>query len=100
MTVRLSVDGQVVMTTLANLTRKALMNATGAPNREHGFAINTASNWVQTLSGEGRHRLDIDVFLDDSPSPASPTATLRGSPLCFVNGKPVVPPPGHSGGNC
>ena len=97
MTVRLSVDGRVVMTTLANLTRKSLMNATGAPNREHGFAINTASSWVQTLGGVGRHRLDLDVFLDEKPSAASPTAALRGSPLCFEDGKPIVSPPGQGG---
>ena len=97
MTVRLSVDGRVVMTTLANLTKKDLMNATGAPNREHGFAITTASQWVQTLSGEGRHKLDLDVFIDERPSAASQTAALRGSPLCFVNGKPVIMPPGQSG---
>ena len=97
MTVRLSVDGRVVMTTLANLTKKELMNATGAPNREHGFAINTASRWVQTLSSKGRHKLDLDVFLDETSSAASPTAALRGSPLCFMNGKPVIPPPGQGG---
>jgi hypothetical protein len=97
MTVRLSVDGRVVATMLANLTKKDLMNATGAPNREHGFAITTASSWVQTLSGAGRHKLELDVFLDERPSAESPTAAVRGSPLCFVDGKPVVPPPGDAG---
>ena len=82
-------DGAHGMTTLANVTRKELMNATGAPNRDHGFDINTASSWVHKLSSAGHHKLDLDVFLDEMPSAASPTAALHGSPLCFVDGKPA-----------
>ena len=46
MTVRLSVDGQEVFTVVANETKQNLMNATGAPNREHGFSVVAASSWA------------------------------------------------------
>ena len=100
MTVRVSVDGTPVETVVANLTKKMLMNATGAPNREHGFSVVAASSWVEALGGAGRHRLDLDVFLGEGEGAAGPTMPIRGSPLCFVDGKAVVPATPGQGGKC
>lgn len=94
MTVRLSVDGKPVMNVIAKDTRSALA---GAPNKDHGFDIVTDDSCVQALGGAGKHRLDVDVFLDETPSPTSPTAPIEGSPLCFVDGKPVPEPRGVPG---
>jgi hypothetical protein len=96
MAVRLSVDGKPVMNVVAKDARPTL---SGAPNKEHGFHIITDDSWVQTLGSAGKHRLDLYVFLDETPSPTSPTAAVEGSPLCFVDGKPVPAPRGVPG-NC
>ena len=88
MTVRLSCDGKPVMTVVANVTRPNLMH-TGAPNNEHGFQVGESGSWVQALAGSGRHRLDIEVFLDPVPSAASEVLALNGSPVCFSGGSPT-----------
>jgi hypothetical protein len=91
MTVQLSVDGKPAATLVANVTRTGLPAKTGAPNAEHGFDLSGLSgSWVEVLGGAGKHQLALDVFL--SPNPANPhttnrTAALKGSPLCFADGK-------------
>lgn len=89
MTVRLSVDGKPELNVLANITKPALMNVTGAPNSEHGFKLHEKGQWVDVLGGAGKHRLDLDVFLDPVPSVTGHTAPMKGSPLCFSNGNLV-----------
>ena len=85
MTVRLSCDAKPVLTVVANITRPNLMH-NGAPNNEHGFQVGENGSWVQALAGAGRHRLDIDVYLDAAPSAASEVVALNGSPICFSGG--------------
>ena len=89
MTVRLSVDGKAEVNMLANYTCPMLMNATGAPNKEHGFKLHETGSWVQMLGGPGKHRLDLDVFLDPVPSATGHTSPITGSPLCFADGNLV-----------
>lgn len=93
MTVQVSVDGKAVATVLANITRPNLKK-TGAPNTEHGFQLHVGGQPASTLAAkDGKvHSLDLDVFLDASPSPTSDTAPLKGSPLCFKAGEQVSCP--------
>ena len=104
MTVQLSVDGVVVERVVANASRPpGFTNASGAPNAEHGYYFREHSDWVKLLAGPGKHRLDLDVFLDPSPTQNSSTMPLNQSPVCTVGGnitssgnacRALVPPPG------
>jgi hypothetical protein len=84
MTVRVSVDGEPKVNVLANKTKSMLMNATGAPNKEHGFTLHEMGSWVEVLGGSGKHRLNLDVFLE--PGSTGHTTPIKGSPLCFSDG--------------
>tara|TARA_B110000208_G_scaffold152828_1_gene184821 strand:+ start:551 stop:937 length:387 start_codon:yes stop_codon:yes gene_type:complete len=82
MTVRFSLDGTSELTVVANDVKKNLPKFDGCPNTEHGFKIQSAKDWVTTLS-KGKHRLDIDAFLDEKGGATGKTAPLVGTPLCF-----------------
>ena len=61
MTVRVSVDGKVVVPmTVANVVRPGLP-ATGCPNTEHGYDVALPSAAAATLAGTGLHRLNVDA---------------------------------------
>lgn len=84
MTVRFSVDGTSELTVVANQVKKNLPKFDGCPNTEHGFKIFSAQGWVAKLS-KGKHRLDIEAFLDEKAGATGPSAPLQGTPICFNN---------------
>lgn len=99
MTVRVSVDGALAGTTLANITRPKLMSQTGAPNNEHGFDLSSLGGAAAAAAAAALgahdgsvHRLDLDAYLDATPTASAKTAPLRGSPLCFRAGMQVPCP--------
>jgi hypothetical protein len=69
--------------------------------RRHTAVQNDTS--TQVMSGqdnraEGRGNWAAELAGMQHGGGKSPTAAgVRGSPLCFVEGKPVVPPPGQGG---
>ena len=103
MTVQLSMDGRAIKQVIANVARPPdFVNASGAPNVEHGYNLQEVGAWVEELAGEGSHRLDFDAFLEPDPAANSSTTPLHGSPICFVDGnatcsgaecRALVPPP-------
>ena len=103
MNVQLSMDGRTIKQVIANVARPPdFVNASGAPNVEHGYNLQEVGAWVEELAGEGSHRLDFDAFLEPDPAANSSTTPLHGSPICFVDGnatcsgaecRALVPPP-------
>lgn len=82
------VDGQVITTLLANVSRPDLPSRSGAPNPQHGFAYVLRGSSATTLAGSGRHALDVRAA--DLPGPGARTWTaLHGSPCAYQDGKPV-----------
>ena len=92
MTVRVSVDGNVVVPfTLATVPRAGLPSKTGAPNTEHGFEVNLPDEAAKTLASAGVHSLDVDVYLDRHPTSVhNATIPVNRSPACFKNGVHVA----------
>ena len=89
MTSQLSVDGVSSEKMLANVQRPVgFPNASGAPNRDHGFVLNEHGKWVDVLGSVGKHTLAVDVFIDPT-APVGNTLPVGQSPFCFENGKLV-----------
>eukprot|EP00912_Choanoflagellata_sp_UC4_P000705 UC4_evm2s436 len=87
MTVVLSFDGSPVRELVANASRPAgFMNATGAPNLNHGLYLRERGKWVEQIASKGKHRLDLDTYIEVSQKNGSKTMPLNGSPICFVDG--------------
>ena len=91
MTVRVSVDGHVVVPfTLANVPRAGLPSETGAPNTEHGFEVKLPDEAAKTLASAGVHSLAVDVYLESHPTSVHNASVAVGrSPACFRHGAHV-----------
>ena len=89
MMIQLSVDGKPAEQMVANVERPInFPNASGAPNREHGFVLQEYGSWVDVLGSAGTHTLAVDVFTDQTaaaPEPTGPTEPVGHSPFCFKN---------------
>ena len=87
MTLRVSVDSKVVLQyVVANVTRKDLPTKTGAPNPNHGFDHTLSGEAAATLSSAGKHKLDVDVYMDVTPTASSKVQAVARSPICFQGG--------------
>ena len=87
MTIRISVDGVVVDTVVANVTRPELPSKTGAPNPEHGYHFELPAAAARKLGGAGKHTLAVDAFQVENPTSSSPVKAVNKSPACYEDGK-------------
>lgn len=74
-----AVDGGTV---LANITRPKL-NATGAPNNEHGFSFDVAPAAAAAAHAPGRHVVHVQAHAPDG------LTDVRATPVCVEAGKTV-----------
>ena len=93
--VRVLVDGQVVVPMLlANNTRPDLIK-TGAPNKEHGFALQLDTALSARLcattgaAAASTHRVRVQAFASPRPSASTPALDVHGSPACVKAGQIV-----------